>query len=458
MENRAKKICEIMMWGIPKDTTAMDVLEARNIKEDNIPDERIIEVVHSGGLDVWTRKQVDVTSFENLVSRVTNIIVRTINSSALSNPATKNKFPLIQHFHTQCSNLAKRGAIDKEARKMAEDAWHVHLAALKLKQQIAEMYKDPPDKEKFKTAVKRIKQVWGFSDVDIEAIKYFTLQSLTDGFNPSLNKHLYFWGKEKGTGKTTIAKMIVAVLNGEKDLRNIGKYESKLAKELQYNVHDVPLSTFCNAVFLDEQVPKDSSRSYGQVKQMLTSSTCDINIKFGAQIKINAKKNYIFASNNDVSDFVQDESERRFYGIEIIEKPIQLKMKEIYQIWIDFCTNAEREKDWDEWYNEFEYIEGKEARDKEYYKLAILTSPSLRIEINAVEGYYLSPPFFIDNIIKGKPTRDERRLIIESLIDLFKEPPYPSRWKKSDVKEIIFNSMTPEELEDKRRQIKELPF
>ena len=87
-----------------------------------------------------------------------------------------------------------------------------------------------------------------------------------------MNKAIYFWGTQKQTGKTTIARTLVAILNGDK-FENAGTYESSLPHELQYGAHDLPLAALYNAVMIDESLPKEASKSYNIVKKALTSSS-----------------------------------------------------------------------------------------------------------------------------------------------------------------------------------------
>ena len=98
-------------------------------------------------------------------------------------------------------------------------------------------------------------------------------------------------------------------------------------KELQINDHDLPFASQYNCVILDEAMPKDSKKSYGRVKSMLTSSTASYNQKYGKIMTIEAKRYYLYTSNDDISDFVQDTSERRF--IQINMEKVQRKFHSV---------------------------------------------------------------------------------------------------------------------------------
>ena len=125
---------------------------------------------------------------------------------------------------------------------------------------------------------------------------------------------------------------------GGDKFENAGTYESSLPHELQYGAHDLPLAALYNAVMIDESLTKGGRQIYNIVKQALTSSSARYNRKYQSVKSIECKRNYIFTSNDDIGDFIQDKEERRFYAIEMKTKPKpnQTSFEEIYDIWLDF--------------------------------------------------------------------------------------------------------------------------
>ena len=232
-----------------------------------------------------------------------------------------------------------------------------------------------------------------------------------------MNKSIYLWGTEKQTGKTSVARATVTILNGD-EFDNFGKYESTLNNEMQYNDHDIPAAALYNAVLLDEAMPKDSRKSYGLIKQVLTSDTCKYNQKFGAITRIPAKRFYFCTSNDDIGDFVQDASERRFYAIKMDKVPEQISFDEIYNVWKEFCIHAEPERDWQQWYNSFEYVDGLATKDMhEVINEIILRRDEL---FSAALGRtYITPKMVADKLFKNEPTKDQKTAVRSAMEKMF---------------------------------------
>jgi hypothetical protein len=459
IKNICFKACKIL--GIDPGNDPVETLSIYKIVPNDLPGEDILDVVIAGGLDSWAKNQNE-NSEDKLKNRIIEIIKLTINSGTSTN---NKKIPLLKNFFHYCNSISQRDAINKEAGKIAEQAWYGELARKRLKDRTKKMFSKTPDIGKFNEVSIKIMKIWGFSQEDINALRYFVCQAKNETHNPSMNKEIYLWSNKKRTGKTTLAKTIVCILNGEKSIENAGFYESFLAKEMQYNPHELPKSSFCNAVYLDEAIPKDSVRMYGQMKQMLTSNSCNFNQKYGSISTIPCRRNYIFTSNEDISDFVQDEKERRFYAINMQKMPEQISFKEIYDIWTDFCVNATPPMDsWQDWYNSFKDVEGIRAKDKDYFVTAIKSDNLLSDIIEGIRKYYVSPPLFHNHLIKGKITRDEKKAINAAIVELFGEPYTQNRWKKSHVLDVLGNDEEDEvfinpEVDGKfNNDSKDLPF
>ncbi len=205
---------------------------------------------------------------------------------------------------------------------------------------------------------------------------------------------------------------------------------------MQINDHDLPLAVQYNCVILDEAMPKDSRKSYGRVKSMLTSNSCSYNQKYGRIISVEAKRYYIYTSNDDISDFVQDSSERRFIQINMERIPQHLEFDEIYNIWKKFAQNCTPEKDWQEWYNTFEDVVGLESKDIDFYKDELLSNGSILQAVISTSNTTLSQKFFIDLLVTGKATRAERDTIKKAITDIAGEP-NRSRWSRKVVEDKL---------------------
>ena len=456
-----EKICAIMDFEVEEGITAEEVIQLRGYTAKQIPEEIIVDIVYKGSLGRWAASQ-NVDTERKLAKKIERAIRKTVNSIVLADRATNNKFMAIQNFYSYCSNVSRRDDVVSEAEKIAESVWNEELAVKRLDERIAEMFKEKPCKNKYNEAAIKLKDIWGFSDTEIEGFRYFVCQSRNKFINPSLNKSLYIYSLTKKTGKTSVSRALISILNGETCSENAGKYESSLAIEMQYNDYAKPVATEAKAVLCEESMPKDSSKAYGQIKAMLTGNSVKYNQKYGKIVNLPARRHYIFTSNEDPSDFIQDGKERRFIPIHMKEEPKQISFEKIFNVWKQFATNCEPESDWQIWYNSFDDVDGLMSKDIEYYKAKLLTTNEIHNELQQMTGTYVSTGFFHDRLAVGKATRDEKKAINESCEELFGKQPYPSKWRVSDVNQALSDKvsyMTSDyEEEEVKQLVKGLPF
>lgn len=357
-----EKIAKIMNWQREGKETHEELFFRKGKRIEQIPASRIVDVAEAGSLKEWA-ETIRVKSQEEMVDVLKETINMIITDPALQDKKTLEEFPRFKNILINCNMIERNGTRSKVIQQIAEQTWNMTTSRKILKEQIDKMFSVKPDKEKFESMAEKIKHIWGFSDTDIDAIRYFVCQTREENLNPSLNKGIYIFGREKGTGKTTIARALVTILNGD-EFNNFGKYESTLSTEMQYNDHDIPAAALYNAVILDESMPKDATKSYGLIKQVLTSNSCKYNQKYGAITRIPCRRNYVWTSNDDISEFIQDDKERRFYAIRMDNMPERIPFKEIYEIWKEFCINCEPKSNWDDWYNSFVFVEGVAAKEE----------------------------------------------------------------------------------------------
>ncbi len=447
MKKNYQKLVEIMGWEKFNGETDADVLAKEGVTPDLIPHKRIIEVVHATGLEGWA-KNSNFTCLETLKSEIIKTFRIAINSRISENRRMKELFPAITNFAIYANTIDRRGKMENEADRIAESAWFGELARKRLEERTEKMFSKKPNKKLYDEAVNKIKEVYCFSDAVIDAFRFFVCQTRHKDHNPSMNKSLYIWGKPKQTGKTTLARALVSVLNGETSIRNAGNYESTLAKEMQYNAHDLPLAAQSNAVILDESMPKDSRKAYAQIKSMLTSNSCSYNQKWGKISHIETRRFYICTSNEDIEEFIQDATERRFISIKLDKVPKQLSFEAIYELWKKFAQNATpKTENWQEWYNSFEEVDGLQSRDKNHFKASILNYKNIVHVIHETGGYNLTASFFEKLFIVGKPTRDERKALNDALVELFGESK-GYRWSAKNVRDTLTNLIDSQNAED----------
>lgn len=430
-----KKLCEVMMWERAKGESYEDTFNRQNIKITQIPNPKIVDVVHASSLEDWAKKG----SFESS-NDLKNEIIK-IMKEATVDPINHDRdlqrlFPPIYNFCVFATNTDRRGKLTAEAERIAELAWYGELAEKRLKEKTDRIFNVKPDPEKYKKASEKLQKVWGFSDIEIDAFRYFICQSRAENHNPSLNKSLYLFSGKKKTGKTTVARAIASVLNGDEKLADATKYESSFNRELQIGAHDLPMAAQYNCVILDEAMPKDSRKTYGRVKSMMTSNSCTYNQKYGKIITVPAKRYYIYTSNDDISEFVQDSSERRFIQINMERVPRQISFEKIYDYWKEFAQHCEPEENWQDWYDSFEDVVGIEKKEVGSFKDDLLSDGAILQAISNTSNYTITLKFFSDLMIVGKPTRDERKLLKKALEEVIGEP-NGYRWNRLEVEERL---------------------
>jgi hypothetical protein len=224
------------------------------------------------------------------------------------------------------------------------------------------------------------------------------------------------------------------VLNGEENVNNISLYESNISKELQFSEHDLPVAAYSNAVLLDEAMPNDTKKIYGQLKSVITSRGCKYNPKFNSVIHLDCRRNYLFTSNEDISEFIKDDSDRRFIVINNENKPEYLTFDEIFNIWKLFCIHATPRMNFPEWYSEFDFIEGIQTKDKSEIISSIVNNASIVNELENSQAYQISIGYFYRKLSNSDiPQRDVKKIIRLACEELFGNYFVPSCWKRTDI-------------------------
>ena len=453
-----KKLAEAMGWRKMDGETYIDLFERLGHTVQQLPDPSIIDAVHAGGLRSYAQV-LEASSQKELKRKLKELAIRTVNEPIFQDKKKMETFPRLANFFYHCQRLDRYDKLTKEVEDISEYTWETITCKRNLDRQVEKLFNIKKDKAKFKEASEKIKHIWGFSDKDIDAIRYFVCQTRHKNHNPSMNKALYFWGTEKQTGKTTIARTLVAILNGDK-FENAGTYESSLPHELQYGAHDLPLAALYNAVMIDESLPKEASKSYNIVKQALTSSSARYNRKYQSVKSIECRRNYIFTSNDDIGDFIQDKEERRFYAIEMKTKPKHTSFEEIYDIWLQFCVNAEPEDDWQMWYNSFDFVDGLATKDMEEVINEMILQREAIFGIGGVT--YTTPKQVADKLFKNEPNRAQKASVKSAMEKLFADcrtTSNPSYYKMSmcyDIAVELANTM--ELVPDDSEVAQDLPF
>ena len=410
-----QKVNELMCWEAFDNETPEAVFIRNGNKLNDLPSNEIIDIVYIGGIHKWA-ENLNVNSQEELYNIVVTAMRKCIAEPIFYDKKKIDSFPILSNFFYYCQRLDRSGKVAIEAEAIADASWNGVICRRNLAENVAKIFKNEPSKEKYLEAVLKIRKIWGFTEKQVDAIRYFICQTRHEKHNPSMNKNIYIWGTAKQTGKTTIARAIVTILNGDK-FDHYGKYESTFSTEMAFNDHDLPLAALYNSVLLDEAMPKDTKKSYGSIKRILTSSSCNYNPKFRQVINIKCKRFYFCTSNEDIIDFVQDASERRFFAINMEKKPPQVSFEDIYSLWLQFCTNAQPEDDWQIWYDSFDFVDGLATKDCNEIKNEILLNSDALF--NITKGTYTTVKKIASELFKNEPTREQKKSVGDAMGELF---------------------------------------
>lgn len=270
----------------------------------------------------------------------------------LANKKTQVAIPAAKILLSQALKMVGSPDFEKRVGAVADGLWLQLFQRRAMASRRAEMF-GSTDATSYADAVRTLREWYGFTDGDIEALRYFVCQAKRDS-DPALNRSLYLYSKEKMTGKTTVARMVAGILNGCQSWRECQRCEclSDIPTELQFSNFARPKAAQFFAVVMDEAFAgKTTAKYYGKFKTAMTSDTTSVEVKFGGKYDVSVCRNYIFTSNNDISSVVADESERRMFVIPM-RKPKNVDYDTLYDVWRAFVVNAEGEKDVAQWYRE----------------------------------------------------------------------------------------------------------
>ena len=308
-----------------------------------------------GTLQSWL-EQFDFDTREE-IEKAIRLFIRTVTlDDYMRKKHLEEENPYAAAVFTRYSKImTDANRLDKYPVSLSGEIWHGGFSRKRLESRTAALFGSvTPDASKYVEACERIKRVYSLTDVDVEKIHFFVEQTKAgDKFPNSLRRMLYIWGSTMKTGKTTSATMLVSLLNGDTDERNIARYSSTLANEMQVKSFAVPKISECNAVLMDECFFADMGKMYADFKRFITSSNGRARLPYGQEFEWTGQPNYIATSNDSLQKFIKDWSDRRYLSVEFKAKPTErLSFEEIKALWAAFVLNSQRTKDWSAWADE----------------------------------------------------------------------------------------------------------
>ena len=202
---------------------------------------------------------------------------------------------------------SKQAQIDKYPQAIAGEMWHGDYARTKREKVVNRMFDRPRDLTRYNAACARLVACYGLSEMDEKKMHFFVCQVRAGReFPDSLRRMLYLWGRTKKTGKTTLAKALVCVLNGSEDMEEYTKFSTDLQTEMQIKTFSVPKIAECRCAMMDECFFADMSKVYADFKKMITERDGSARLPYGQEFQWKGLPNYISTSNEPLVAFIKD--------------------------------------------------------------------------------------------------------------------------------------------------------
>ena len=299
---------------------------------------------------------------------------------------------------------SKQAQIDKYPLEKSGEMWHGDYARTKREKAVARMFDRPRDLTRYKDACARLVACYGLSEMDEKKMHFFVCQVRAGReFQDSLRRMLYLWGRTKKTGKTTLAKALVCVLNGSEDMEEYTKFSTDLQTEMQIKTFSVPKIAECRCAMMDECFFADMSKVYADFKKMITERDGSARLPYGQEFQWKGLPNYISTSNEPLVAFIKDWNDRRYLSINFESEPRQTMTDgDVIELVKEYCVNAP-DIDFHEWADEL-YKKANEKGEKteraEEFALEMQKEEFLSYIKNAT--YIAGNRFAADNRISAK--------------------------------------------------------
>ena len=331
---------------------------------------------------------------------------------------------------------------------------------------------------RYNAARERLTACYGLSEIDEKKLHFFVCQVRAGReFPDSLRRMLYIWGKQKKTGKTTLAKALVCVLNGSDDIEDYAYFCTTLQNEMQIKGFSVPKIAECRCAMMDECFFSDMSKVYADFKKLITGRDGAARLPYGQEFRWQGLPNYIATSNDPLVNFIKDWNDRRYLSINFESEPREnMTDSDVLELVKEYCVNAP-DIDFHDFADDiFEAAEerGEQTERADEFALDLQKEDFLAYINNAnyVAGNKfatenkVSCKFFVDYFARqmGAEAQKRRKEITKAAEDVFGERYLGRFWllddlrKRADeLKRMQYESEQENEVESKEEKDK-LPF
>ena len=287
--------------------------------------------------------QFDFDSREEIERAIVELCRAMCDDKWLGSKQTQTSIPSMKCLLRRFTDIfGKQSQIDKYPAAISGEMWHGNYARMRREKMVSSMFDRAKDLTRYNAAYERLTACYGLSDIDEKKLHFFVCQVRAGReFPDSLRRMLYVWGKKKKTGKTTLAKALVCVLNGSEDMERYAYFTTTLQTEMQIKGFAVPKIAECRCAMMDECFFNDMSKVYADFKKLITGRDGSARLPYGQEFMWQGLPNYIATSNEPLVNFIKDWNDRRYLSINLESEPAQkMKDSEVLELVKDYCVNA----------------------------------------------------------------------------------------------------------------------
>ena len=287
--------------------------------------------------------QFDFDSREEIERAIVELCRAMCDDKWLGSKQTQTSIPSMKCLLRRFTDIfGKQSQIDKYPAAISGEMWHGNYARMRHEKMVSGMFERAKDLTRYKAAYERLTACYGLSEIDEKKLHFFVCQVRAGReFPDSLRRMLYVWGKRKKTGKTTLAKALVCVLNGSDDMERYAYFCTTLQTEMQIKGFAVPKIAECRCAMMDECFFNDMSKVYADFKKLITGRDGSARLPYGQEFTWQGLPNYIATSNEPLVNFIKDWNDRRYLSINLESEPAQkMTDSEVLELVKDYCVNA----------------------------------------------------------------------------------------------------------------------
>lgn len=287
--------------------------------------------------------QFDFDSREEIERAIVELCRAMCDDKWLGSKQTQTSVPSMKCLLRRFTDIfGKQSQIDKYPAAISGEMWHGNYARMRREKMVNDMFDRAKDFTRYNAAYERLTECYGLSEIDEKKLHFFVCQVRAGReFPDSLRRMLYVWGKKKKTGKTTLAKALVCVLNGSEDMERYAYFTTTLQTEMQIKGFAVPKIAECRCAMMDECFFNDMSKVYADFKKLITGRDGSARLPYGQEFTWQGLPNYIATSNEPLVNFIKDWNDRRYLSINLESEPVQkMTDREVLELVKDYCVNA----------------------------------------------------------------------------------------------------------------------